>query len=410
MLKNYNSALQSNNADLQAILSTINNLPTAGGVNLPVLTNEGSSNDLILGKELVNTNGQVVTGTMPNNGAIISTMDGINIKSIAIPSGYTSGGTVSLDNTIDNEVDTQSDLITQIKNVINTLPEAGGSAPTLQDKTVTPTTSKQTITADNGYDGLDVVTVNAIPSNYIIPSGTLTISINGTHNVKNYESAVVNVAGSGGVGGEDSETLEALLNCTITNYSNNELSKVRTGLFADCSNLTTVSLPNCTDLADYAFYSCKKLNSVNLPICKRALKQAFAYCTDLTNINLPLCSSFATYVFSACTNLETASLPELSYVGAYAFSDCNKLTTLSLPKGNNIGGGAFSKCFNLKSLYLMSTSVCKLQNSNAFTSTPIGGYSTSAGTYGSIYVPASLVDTYKASTNWTYFSSRFVGV
>ena len=49
--------------------------------------------------------------------------------------------------------------------------EIANSTITLQNKTITPTKSEQTILADAGYDGLESVKVKAIPSEYIDTTG-----------------------------------------------------------------------------------------------------------------------------------------------------------------------------------------------------------------------------------------------
>lgn len=97
-MSNYNLTLQSNNTDLQAILNIINDLPETG-VELPELSNEGSASDLLSGRQLINSNGNVVVGSF----------------------------------TIDSELNEQDNLITQIQAVVDSLPEAGtgGMSPTL---------------------------------------------------------------------------------------------------------------------------------------------------------------------------------------------------------------------------------------------------------------------------------------
>ena len=73
----------------------------------------------------------------------------------------------------------------------------GGGSPTLQSKTATPTELQQTITPDSGYDGLSSVTVNPIPSEYIVPSGNKAITQNGNNiDVADYATVSVNVSGS----------------------------------------------------------------------------------------------------------------------------------------------------------------------------------------------------------------------
>lgn len=92
-----------------------------------------AAGDVLTGKVYVLANGTVTTGTMTNNGAVDKTLDATTIT-YTIPKGYHNGsGTVKI---------------------------------TLEEKTVTPTKSVQTITPTSG-NVLSKLTVGAIPADYI---------------------------------------------------------------------------------------------------------------------------------------------------------------------------------------------------------------------------------------------------
>lgn len=146
-------SLKSNTSSLQEILNKINALPEIGGVELPELTNEGTSADLLSGKELIDGDGNVVTGTF----------------------------------TIDEELTTQETLLSdqdaKLAELAEILSNKASVSPVLQSKTITPTTTEQTVTADSGYDGLRAVTVNGdanlIPAN--IAEGVSIFGVEGCH-------------------------------------------------------------------------------------------------------------------------------------------------------------------------------------------------------------------------------------
>jgi hypothetical protein len=116
------------------------------------------------------------------------------------------------------------------------------------------------------------------------------------------------------------------------------------------------------------------------------------------------------YAFAGCEALTDINLPACTSVDEAAFEDCTSLTAVSLPVCTSLGKDVFENCNNLTSLYLTSVSSVPTLGSSAFKSTPIGGYSASAGQYGSVFVPASLLTAFQSAPNWSSISSRMVGL
>ena len=431
-----NSPLKQNITSLQNLLEQVNALPEAGGVELPELQNEGFASDLMLNKELIDGDGNVITGTF----------------------------------TIENELTTQDDLISQIQIALQN--KASASEPVLQDKIIDPSTNSQVVVADSGYDGLSQVTVNAIPtatqatpsisvnsnglitasveqasgyvtagtksatkqlttqaaktitpstssqtavakdvyttgvvtvgaipSNYIIPSGTLNITTNDTYDVKSYASVNVDVPTGGGSGGDS--ILTQLLEGTT--FANNDITEINVDLFRGWQYITKLSLPNVTKTVStgYLCYGCTKLEEVYMPKCTNLGNYAFYNNTALKYIDFPSLTAAPQNGFRQCTSATSVNLPICKTLNSYAFQKCTAIEKLNFPMVDWLGAQVFNGCSALTALIFRVDKVCTMSNANnIFASTPIA-----SGT-GYIYVPSTLVDSYKSATNWSQYAAQ----
>ena len=204
---------------------------------------------------------------------------------------------------------------------------------------------------------------------------------------------------------------QAFLNCTkLKSASFPECLWIGMHAFAGCTALSEIYFPKNTFINTGAFSYCQKLVSASFPMVSGVMSWAFSNCASLTTAYFPICTHISQYAFYFCTKLSSIYFPELFSIGSSAFYACSSITVASFPKLSIVYTSAFYHCFNLVSLYLLGSSVATLNGAGWFTSTPIGGYSGSAGTYGTIFVPESLYDAYVSATGWSNFSSLIVGL
>lgn len=180
------------------------------------------------------------------------------------------------------------------------------------------------------------------------------------------------------------------------------ITKIPSNCFSSCSSLESVDFKDVTQIESSAFYNCSKLKSVDFPLITLAAGSVFKNCTALTSVNLPSVIQCGSSSFSGCKALVNIVLPACTALSYFAFLGCNALETVDLPVCKNLNfSGIFENCTNLKAVILRSTDGVVPVMSNAFNPSGI------ASKTGYIYVPASLIDAYKANTNWSTYASQF---
>ena len=206
----------------------------------------------------------------------------------------------------------------------------------MQEKEVTPTKEIQEIVPDIQYDGLSKVTINPIPDEYIIPSGEIEFTQNGTYDVTDKASAKVNVPEK--ILGTKTITKNGIYNASDDGVDGYSEVEVACGKYA----------PRIISFNGYQGselnYEIENLDTSNL----NSTKAMFSNCSYLTDLDL--------------SNFDTSSVSSMDNM----FNSCSRLENLNLSNfiTNNLGSSQymFAYCSALKSLDLSNFNTSKVIN------------------------------------------------
>lgn len=180
--------------------------------------------------------------------------------------------------------------------------------------------------------------------------------------------------------------------------------------------LKTYTNERITEVGPYAFAANTSLRSVDLPNVERIYSYAFLDSESLNSVNCPNLLAINPYAFSGCIGLEQFLSQKLAEIHTHAFGSCRLLVKVDIfGEGVSLSGVAapgriYRECFSgtrLSTLIIRSKNVIPTIEEDIFGDPkypdelcPIGkddGY---------IYVPASMVEAYKADANWSKFASQ----
>ena len=158
---------------------------------------------------------------------------------------------------------------------------------------------------------------------------------------------------------------------------------------------------NVLYIGGYSLHSCRSLTSISIPDGVTSIAvNAFYACSALATISIPDgVTSIGTNVFQNCYSLTSILIPDgVTSIGSSTLASCHSLTSITIPDSvTSIGNFAFSACYSVTKYKIYRTAgVVTISNINAFNG---------INKITRIYVPDSLLDSYKSATNWVTYKN-----
>lgn len=317
-------------------------------------------------------------------------------------------GTVDTNGTLTGDITSSGTLVGTI----------GGGSVISQTKEVTPTATELEVEPDAGYV-LNKVTVGVdkavLAAAELGTDSAFPVELDFTENTglaqfSGWSRYFRNTAEDTGITAGDS-VLGSPRYCKIVLPK--DVTTLAHRLFCAMAGLTEVSVPTTEDVTvlTRSFAYCPNLQTVGdlWSKLKYATSNSFRV-TDNATAGLfeqdadIVCPKFeeiqpysnaSGYCFKGCA-FHSFTAPLLVGLPVYTFSNCTNLEWADFTALASIGNNAFNGCSELTDLYLRGDSVVTLGSTGAFTGTPALTDPTSF----TLHVPADLVDSYKAETNW----------